>query len=221
MRKPDTPCAGCGKLLYTSPWSLPAGQRMCHACRRARPKAAKGTCVTCSGPIYGQAKIYCSRDCYSGRAGRPASARVGRTCEICGGQYRATYGEQRTCSRPCGVKLRRREGTLSRPYVLEALARRPGSTSVSARGAASSSSGVQPTTAHALLIAVAGLTGPSPPPLAASQSTPACAVPRSNRHVTSATPALLLPRSCGHSERGEPIGHASVASSENRTRSQR
>ncbi|MDG4784342.1 hypothetical protein O7626_00445 [Micromonospora sp. WMMD1102] len=34
-RKPDTPCAGCGKLLYTAQGSLPAGKRRCQKCRGA------------------------------------------------------------------------------------------------------------------------------------------------------------------------------------------
>jgi len=36
-RKPDTPCAGCGKLLYGGKSALPPGQRTCVDCRgRAR-----------------------------------------------------------------------------------------------------------------------------------------------------------------------------------------
>lgn len=33
--------------------------------------------------------------------------RRGRTCEVCGNSYDATYSEQRTCSRTCGVKINR------------------------------------------------------------------------------------------------------------------
>lgn len=33
--KPDTPCSGCGKLLWGGTASLPAGERKCQACRRA------------------------------------------------------------------------------------------------------------------------------------------------------------------------------------------
>lgn len=32
-RKPDAPCATCGKLLWGGATSLPAGQRKCRACR--------------------------------------------------------------------------------------------------------------------------------------------------------------------------------------------
>lgn len=34
-RKPDTPCAGCGKLLYGGTGSRPAGERKCRECRSA------------------------------------------------------------------------------------------------------------------------------------------------------------------------------------------
>lgn len=32
------PCAGCGKLLWSKPRSLPAGQRMCRDCRQPAPE---------------------------------------------------------------------------------------------------------------------------------------------------------------------------------------
>lgn len=34
-RKPDSPCAGCGNLLWGGRGSLPAGERMCRKCRAA------------------------------------------------------------------------------------------------------------------------------------------------------------------------------------------
>lgn len=34
-RKPDTPCAGCGKLLWGGSTSLPDGQRRCRDCRHS------------------------------------------------------------------------------------------------------------------------------------------------------------------------------------------
>jgi ribosomal protein S27AE len=37
------------------------------------------------------------------------SRRRPRNCEICGAEYRPTYGAQRTCGRSCGVTLRRAE----------------------------------------------------------------------------------------------------------------
>ena len=34
-RKADTPCSVCGKLLWSSKSSLPAGERRCRECRAA------------------------------------------------------------------------------------------------------------------------------------------------------------------------------------------
>lgn len=85
-RKPDTLCAGtCGKLLFGGKSSLPAGQRMCHACRARKPAHA------------------------------PASARTParlRFCEVCERQFKASYSKQRTCGRSCGWALRVREGNV-------------------------------------------------------------------------------------------------------------
>ena len=78
-------------------------------------------CATCGGPLSRQGKIYCSWACSNGRAGTRAGSRSARACEICGSQFKPKPRSgcvQRTCSRACGVELRRREGTLSRPYVL-------------------------------------------------------------------------------------------------------
>lgn len=38
-----------------------------------------------------------------------------RPCEVCGVEYRYSYSKQRTCSRTCGVELRRREGVAIGP----------------------------------------------------------------------------------------------------------
>lgn len=43
MTHPDTPCSRCGKLLYSGKGSLPAGERTCRSCRRARPKRQRPT----------------------------------------------------------------------------------------------------------------------------------------------------------------------------------
>jgi 5-methylcytosine-specific restriction endonuclease McrA len=57
-RKPDTPCASCGKLLYGGKGALPAGQRTCVDCRgivRASASAIgnKGQCAEpgCPKPL--------------------------------------------------------------------------------------------------------------------------------------------------------------------------
>ncbi|MBI3226618.1 MAG: hypothetical protein HYZ39_16345 [Mycolicibacterium cosmeticum] len=34
-RHPDTPCSGCGKMLWRGKGSLPGGERQCHDCRAA------------------------------------------------------------------------------------------------------------------------------------------------------------------------------------------
>ncbi len=77
-RKRDCPCAGCGKMLSGGKGALPAGQRTCHECRAARRPVVVRT---------------------------PRQPRV--LCEVCGVQYRRNSIEQRTCSRACGVVLRR------------------------------------------------------------------------------------------------------------------
>ena len=34
MRKPDTPCSCCGRLLFSGRGSLPEGRRVCRQCRK-------------------------------------------------------------------------------------------------------------------------------------------------------------------------------------------
>lgn len=46
------------------------------------------------------------------RRGPGAGPRT-RACEICGAEYKAGWAGQRTCSRACGVELRRRNAPLS------------------------------------------------------------------------------------------------------------
>lgn len=76
-RRPDTPCAGCGKLLWSSTSSLPAGQRKCNACRRAESKAERvyhrSGCVDCGKPSAGVRCRACAADFV--RQGAPASER--------------------------------------------------------------------------------------------------------------------------------------------------
>jgi hypothetical protein len=38
-----------------------------------------------------------------------------RNCEMCGIHYHPSYGQQRTCSRVCGIELRRQAGNLGNP----------------------------------------------------------------------------------------------------------
>lgn len=69
-RKPDTPCAGCGKLLWDGMTSLPAGQRRCRACRPGKTRAA--ICAHCSTSFtsikgHGRWTECCSVQCAAGR----------------------------------------------------------------------------------------------------------------------------------------------------------
>jgi hypothetical protein len=93
-RKPDTPCAACGTLLWGGNNSLPPGQRKCQPCRR------QATAEHVAG----------RRACWAVRVAGHV-VRLGRTCEACGAKYNASYREQRTCGRACGVDLRRRADT--------------------------------------------------------------------------------------------------------------
>jgi len=75
-RKPDTPCAGCGKLLWGGSTSLPAGRRTCRACRApvARPAPAPPLrrCVQCdSGFNAVRNQRFCSTRCRLAHCQRP------------------------------------------------------------------------------------------------------------------------------------------------------
>jgi hypothetical protein len=64
-RKPDTPCAECGRLLWSGSTSLPAGKRKCRECRRKRRLSF---CPTCGTRFDGRS-MFCSRRC-SNRYGK-------------------------------------------------------------------------------------------------------------------------------------------------------
>jgi hypothetical protein len=51
-RKPDVPCAGCGKMLWSAPRSLPAGERMCKECRADPPAVEDEPAETCPLPAW-------------------------------------------------------------------------------------------------------------------------------------------------------------------------
>lgn len=65
-RKPDLPCADCGKLMWSGTTSLPRGQARCLPCRRARPTANPPTqsrtaaCLGCGAPAR---RLYCTSRC--------------------------------------------------------------------------------------------------------------------------------------------------------------
>lgn len=82
-RRPDLPCAECGKLMHRTPSSLPEGQAMCHPCRRQRAGRLAdqrlidqtNRCLNCGGaipvpPAY-PGRLMCSDAC--GRARKAAS----------------------------------------------------------------------------------------------------------------------------------------------------
>jgi hypothetical protein len=73
-RRPDTPCASCGRLLWSGRGALPAGQRICRACRK-------------------QHGIPTS-------PGRP-STRIEITCQRCGTMFEGRP-ERKYCSQACG-----------------------------------------------------------------------------------------------------------------------
>lgn len=117
-RKPDTPCAGgCGRLLWTSDTSLPAGKRTCRECRKfGRGPVIKRACAVC-GTLFrpgDRKQLTCSRTCgaiYRNAHHPPTRRSAPRpTCEVCGDSYRRSYPGQRTCGRRCGWALRLREG---------------------------------------------------------------------------------------------------------------
>jgi HNH endonuclease len=110
-RRPDTPCAGCGQLLWSGGrGSLPEGQRTCRSCRRETRNEPR-PCTVCGSAVDGTRQgRTCSSTCEQVLRMTTAGhvVRAGRRCEVCGGTYRASCREQRTCSRACGVKVSRR-----------------------------------------------------------------------------------------------------------------
>lgn len=81
-RRPDTPCARCGTLLWGGTASLPAGERTCRPCRRQEPRP--NGCRT------------------------PGRERDPRTCAWCGETFTpkpAARPGQKACSVSCGQRL--------------------------------------------------------------------------------------------------------------------
>lgn len=69
-RKPDTPCVGCGTLMWSGSTSLPVGVAMCRACRRSgngarRVASSTKTCAVCASILGGsklpQGRAMCTR----------------------------------------------------------------------------------------------------------------------------------------------------------------
>lgn len=74
-RRPDTPCALCGKLLWSGRGALPAGRRICQPCRRITPQT--------------HPRLYVPRPQRSA------------ACARCGSAFTTTYSTKRFCSERC------------------------------------------------------------------------------------------------------------------------
>jgi endogenous inhibitor of DNA gyrase (YacG/DUF329 family) len=114
-RRPDVPCASCGKLMWRGSTSLPSGQATCLGCRRVGlgPTALQTrSCEFCGKDVtrhprdFGD-RAFCSSSCSNARnarwTGHVSSWR--RVCEVCSVSYDATWTGQRTCGRTCGMKI--------------------------------------------------------------------------------------------------------------------
>ena len=113
-RKPDTPCASCGRLLWRGTGSKP--DPVCRDCRKAAPRPRKHSftkrigcvepawpaCWTCGAYMERAHGVrYCSRPC------QPSSTKDGRnrtlTCTWCSHTFMGepNKGHDPTCSRSC------------------------------------------------------------------------------------------------------------------------
>ena len=89
-KRPDTPCSGCGRMLYSSPHSLPADRRLCQPCRRAgRLEASSGQET--------KTTTYPCKGCGETVTRPPTKGQRPKWCDECRGKYL----KERTCS--CGA----------------------------------------------------------------------------------------------------------------------
>lgn len=82
-RKPDTPCADCGALMWSGPTSLPAGKARCLPCRRARPTIGLPRvdplriCERCGSEFHGRKhRRFCSLTCTARALGQERQVRA-------------------------------------------------------------------------------------------------------------------------------------------------
>lgn len=118
-RKPDTPCSGCGKLIYRGRGSLPPGLAVCRPCRARRDHLRLAVCRKCGDtfnapqrPQGGRRRTTCSAAC--AQALRNATPRT-CTCLDCGGLARGP-GRGRCSSCKSAInrqKNARRRGAMS------------------------------------------------------------------------------------------------------------
>ncbi len=84
-RRPDVPCARCGRLLFGGRTSLPSGERVCQPCRRARKgaepdEARPPECGYCLGP-------FVSKRRGDGRWARACSKSCARRLQLADGSH--------------------------------------------------------------------------------------------------------------------------------------
>ncbi|TDB88341.1 HNH endonuclease [Actinomadura sp. KC216] len=131
-RKPDTPCSGCGTLIWSGTGSLPAAERKCRPCRRARTTVT-AACVVCGGLFDrpkrggGAPRTTCSTACRRKCWNKP------RPCVDCGGQAIAPRLRCEACREARKRETARRKnrlrraalrGAASEPYTLDEIATR-------------------------------------------------------------------------------------------------
>jgi|SRR5216684_155039 len=115
MHRDGDPCWRCGQPMYK--WqSLDRDHLVDRALGGAQGPAvlAHTACNRAAGARLGNQlrpraiMVATGRDTICAACGKPYS-RAARQCEICGAHYHPNHGEQRSCSRSCGVELRRRK----------------------------------------------------------------------------------------------------------------
>lgn len=128
-RRPDCPCSGCGKLLWSTATSRPAGERLCRPCRRARREIDPGwrgieetACARCGSPFKpdrrSRRQLHCSLTCANLR--RAALAPRPTVAEVAARRERERQRlQQKNRRRRAQVR-----GAGSEPYSLAEIARR-------------------------------------------------------------------------------------------------
>lgn len=117
--KGDTPCSRCGRLLVSTAGSRPAGERVCHPCRREVPAPYKNEIRSCA---------------WCGIAFHHSDARVQTCSRSCGQKLRSrdqarSPEERRAVERERWRKknrMRRADDIVSEPYTLVEIAVRDG-----------------------------------------------------------------------------------------------
>ena len=114
LHRDGDPCWRCGQPMYKSQ-ALDRDHVVDRALGGTMGPAvlAHASCNRSAGAKLGNqlrpytVKAPAGRDTMCGTCGKVYS-RAPRTCEICGAHYHPTQGEQRSCSRKCGVEIIRR-----------------------------------------------------------------------------------------------------------------